>query len=91
MSWPFGRWYALDGQRRYGSYPAFIALGRLQQRLFDVATDLAQRRQRGERITVEMLGDLHDANDALTAQLKALRDEVTVHRTGSQDTRSIAP
>ena len=87
MSWPFGRWYALDGQRRYGSYPAFIALGPLQQRLFDAATDLAQRRQRGERIAVEMLGDLHEANDALTAQLKLLRDEVTAHRTGNEGPR----
>jgi hypothetical protein len=87
MSWPFGHWYALDGQRRYGGYPAFIALGPLQQRLFDAATDLAQRRQRGERITVEMLGDLHEANDALTAQLKLLRDEVTAHRTGNEGPR----
>ena len=74
------RWYASDGQRRYGPYAAFTALGPLLDQVEQVASELARRRAGGEQLTTDSLAQLRGANDAILAQLKALRDQVTASR-----------
>ncbi|MCX7172890.1 MAG: PAS domain S-box protein [Proteobacteria bacterium] len=72
-----GMWLRADGGMRYGLQPAFLAIEPLHSRIHEIAAELCQLHDMGQKAeVVTRLGQLHGTRDALLQQLKALEKAI---------------
>jgi len=68
-----GCWMNTEGQSRYGSDPAFADIGRLHQKIHEIARDLcelAEGESRGNALA--RMGEVYDLRDRILNCLKTL-------------------